>query len=221
MLKNHWPELRPASLPAHRRTMAPTPLLPRSLPCLGWQKNSSHKIRHDPTKRVPFPLPHSPPGSPSPPSPGHLEPSHVGHLSNLPKVGIEGPTPPEDGDTTIASPLAARGPTPDQPTASTETAVELKFLTINVQKAGINNPSLVNIITMLNQHFPDLLLLTETPLPPHSGALLHALRNRGYRIHHTPVNAPFQPEGLPEARLPEHIVHSGGGSWLAYKKHTS
>jgi len=40
-------------------------------------------------------------------------------------------------------------------------------------------------------------------------------------IHHTPANVPFQPEGLPEARLPEHIVHSGGGSWLAYKKHTS
>jgi hypothetical protein len=100
-------------------------------------------------------------------------------------------------------------------------AVELRFLTINVQKAGANNPSLVDIITMMDQHSPDFLFLTKTPLAPHSGALRQALRNRGYRIHHTPVNALFQPESLPEARLPEHIVHPGGGCWLAYKKHTS
>ena len=40
-------------------------------------------------------------------------------------------------------------------------------------------------------------------------------------IHHTPAKAPFQPEGLPEARLPEQIVHPRGGCWLVYKKHTS
>ncbi len=56
---------------------------------------------------------------------------------------------------------------------------------------------------------------------PHSGALLHVLRNMEYRVHHHPANAPFYPEGLPEARLPVQITHPGGGCWLAYKKHAS
>ena len=82
---------------------------------------------------------------------------------------------------------------------------------------------MVDVITMLDKKSPDFLLLTETPLPPppHSGALLQALRNRGYKVHHHPSNAPFQPDGLPEARLPDHITNLGGGCWLAYKKHTS
>ena len=56
---------------------------------------------------------------------------------------------------------------------------------------------------------------------PHSWPLIHALRNRDYIIYHHLSNSPFQPDGLPEARLPDHITHSGGGCWLAYKKHTS
>jgi len=101
------------------------------------------------------------------------------------KGGTHGPRPPlvwEAKHTSTASPLAARAPTPDRSMAFTATAVELKFLTINVQKTGANNPSLVDIITMLDLHSPDFLLLTETPLPPQSGALRQALRNRGYRI---------------------------------------
>ncbi len=74
---------------------------------------------------------------------------------------------------------------------------------------------------MIDQHSPDLFFLTETPMHPHSGALIHALRNRGYKVHHHPSNAPFQPDGLLEARLLDHITHLGGGCWLAYKKHTS
>ncbi len=54
---------------------------------------------------------------------------------------------------------------------------------------------------------------------PHSGALLHVLRNREYGVHHHPSQAPFHPEGLSEARLPAHITQTGGGCWLAYKKH--
>ena len=46
---------------------------------------------------------------------------------------------------------------------------------------------------------------------PHSEGLLHALRNRGYRVHYHPSNAPFQPDGLPDARLPDHITHLGEG----------
>jgi hypothetical protein len=56
---------------------------------------------------------------------------------------------------------------------------------------------------------------------PYSGALLHVLRNREYRVHHHPANAPFHPDNLPEARLPAQITHPGGGCWLAYKKHVS
>jgi len=164
-------------------------------------------IHHDPPKRDPFPFPHSPPGSPSPPSPGHPEPESVGPLSTLPKAGPEGPIPPKHGDTPTASPRTARAPTRDHSAASTTTAVELKFLAINVQKAGASSPSMVDIITMLDHHAPDFLLLTETSLPPHSGALRQALRNRGYRIHHHHANAPFQPDGLPETRLSDHVVH--------------
>ena len=54
---------------------------------------------------------------------------------------------------------------------------------------------------------------------PHCGALLHVLRNREYRVHYHPVNAPFHPDGLPEARLPVQLTHPGGGAWIAYKKH--
>jgi hypothetical protein len=71
----------------------------------------------------------------------------------------------------------------------------LKFLTINAQKAGGNNPSLVDIVTMLDQHSPDFLFLAETPMHPHSGALIHALRNIDYIIHHHMSNASFQPDG--------------------------
>jgi hypothetical protein len=67
---------------------------------------------------------------------------------------------------------------------------------------------------------PDFLLLTETPPLPHSGALKHTLRNRGYNIHSHPVNAPTPPDTLPEARLPTHLTHSGGGYRIAYRKHT-
>ena len=84
---------------------------------------------------------------------------------------------------------------------------ELRFLAINAQKAGANSPSLVDIIPMLDNHSPDFLLLTETPLHPHSGALLHALRNRGYKIHHHPTNAPFQPEGLLDGGPPPQSHH--------------
>ena len=60
MLTDHWPELRPASLPVYHRTNAPPPPLPRSLPNLGWKRDASHIIRLDLPKRAPFLFPHSP-----------------------------------------------------------------------------------------------------------------------------------------------------------------
>ncbi len=71
------------------------------------------------------------------------------------------------------------------------------------------------VVTLLDQHSPDILLLTETPLQVYSGPLTHALRNRGCKIHHNPSNSPSQPDVLLEARLPYHLIHSGGGCWLA------
>ncbi len=65
------------------------------------------------------------------------------------------------------------------------------------------------------------LFLVETPMHPHSGTLLHTIRSWGYKTHRHPFNASSQPDGLPEARLPNHITHPGGGCWLAYKKITS
>jgi len=48
MLTDHWPELRPVSLPIYHRTKTPPPLLQRSLPSLGRKRDPSHKIRLDP-----------------------------------------------------------------------------------------------------------------------------------------------------------------------------
>ena len=97
---------------------------------------------------------------------------------------------------------------------------ELTLLILNAQKARANISSLTDIITVLDQHTPDFLFLTEIPLHPHSGALTHALRNRGFSLHYHPSNAPSQPDVLPEARLHTHLTHSRGGWWLAYRKNS-
>jgi len=46
---------------------------------------------------------------------------------------------------------------------------------------------------MIYLHKPDILLLTETPMQPHHGALTHVLRNRNYKTHYIPVNSPPPP----------------------------
>jgi hypothetical protein len=102
--------------------------------------------------------------------------------------------------------LTSLRPEQDTPAKYTPTSPSmgerLKFFTINAQKAGANSPSLTDLVTLLDQQSPDFLLIKETPMHPHSGALLHVLRNREYRVHHHPSNASFHPDGLPEARLP-------------------
>jgi hypothetical protein len=64
---------------------------------------------------------------------------------------------------------------------------------------------------MLDDQSPGILFLTETPLHIRSGALTHVLRNRGYRIHYHSANAPSPPDAIPEARIPDHLTHAGGG----------
>jgi hypothetical protein len=88
---------------------------------------------------------------------------------------------------------------------------QLSFMTLNVRKAGIYSPSLVDIVSLLDLYTPDFVLLTETPLLPNNGARTHILRNMGYKIHYHPINAPSPPDILLEARLPSRLTHAGGG----------
>jgi len=73
----------------------------------------------------------------------------------------------------------------------------------------------------MDLHTLDFLILAETPLLRNNGALTHVLRNKGYKIYYHPINAPSPPDTLPEARLPDHLTHPGGGCWIAYKKYTT
>ena len=98
---------------------------------------------------------------------------------------------------------------------------EITILTLNTQKMGTNSPLLTDMVTLLDRHTPDVLLLTETPTLPHQGAPTQVLRNRGYKTHYHPINTPFPKDTLPEARLPTHTIHEGGGCWIALKKHAS
>ncbi len=83
---------------------------------------------------------------------------------------------------------------------------------------GHQSPSLTDMVTLLDLRTPNIFLLTETPMHPHQGALARVLNQRGYKIHYHAINAPSPPGILPEARLPTHITHNGGESWIAYKK---
>jgi len=94
-------------------------------------------------------------------------------------------------------------------------------MTLDAQKAGADNPSLVDIVTMLDRNKLDFLLPTETLLHQRSGALTHTLRNRGYKIFYHPANVSSHQDFLSEARLPTQLTHPGGGCWLAYTKQNS
>jgi hypothetical protein len=68
MLVDHWPTLRPLSLPITTQIRAYTPPLPGSLHIFGWKPDPNYKIRHDPPVRVEYPFDYSPPGNLAPPS---------------------------------------------------------------------------------------------------------------------------------------------------------
>ncbi len=73
---------------------------------------------------------------------------------------------PTHTDTHLSSSRAADTPggaTLLSVVASTNTSLTL--LTITAQKAGPNSPSLLDIVTILDEHNPDVLFLTETPQP--------------------------------------------------------
>ena len=192
---------------------------------MGWAPDPTFVIRTDPLKGASYPFPHSPPGSPHPEE--DREPRSEGQT---PTPGT--PTQREEGTGgTHNSRSPTHGGTRLSPSWSTDTPSDttltpvvdsthtsLKFLTINAQKAGPNSPSLSDIVTILDEHNPDVLFLTETPQHSRSGALAQVLRNRGFHIHYHPANAPSTPETLPEARTPAHLTQAGGGTWLAYRK---
>ena len=192
-----------------------------SLPSLIWMRDLAYRIRLDPPKGAPFPFPHCPSGPPPRLRVGPLPPEPDKHLFISPNTSSDGTTLSSDLADPPTSPRADQDTYDDHTLDLLLTGDGLKFLTINVQKAEANNPSLVDIVTILVRHSPDFLFLTETPMHPHNGALIHALRDRDYIIHHHLSNVWFKPDDLPEARLPDHMIRSDGGCWLAYKKHTS
>jgi len=71
---------------------------------------------------------------------------------------------------------------------------------------------------VIENHEPGLLLLAETPMVPHIGALTRAFNNIGYKIHFNPVNAPSPLGTLPEARLSTHTTHNGRACLIEYRK---
>ena len=75
-----------------------------------------------------------------PPDPGHTALDSARRLANFLEVDPKGPNSSQAGDIDTASSPAVKASTPEQPSANTTTGVELKFLTINVQKARPNSP---------------------------------------------------------------------------------
>ena len=108
----------------------------------------------------------------------------------------EGPdeTPPttlEPSPNSGLPPTPAAEHTPGQPREEETTPhTELIFLTHNTPKMGNITSSLTGMGTMIDLHTPDFLLLTETPMLPHHGALTQVIHNRGYKIHYHQGNAP-------------------------------
>ncbi len=103
--------------------------------------------------------------------------------------------------------MLEEGPSQAPPLNASFADIGITFLTLNIQKARDENPSLADdIVAMLDHHAPNFLLLTETPLHPHSGALTHVLRNQGYKFHLHPANAESHQDILPKARLPSQLT---------------
>jgi hypothetical protein len=73
---------------------------------------------------------------------------------------------------------------------------------------------------MIDLHTPGIILLMETPMHPRQGAITRILHNNGCKTHCHLAISPSPADTLPEARLPPHTTHSGGGCWIAYKTQT-
>ena len=172
-----------------------------------------------------YPFDHSPPISPGqgnmPHTPLPASPTGDPKTSDSPttseRVTATSDSHPRERPPPLTPP-AGTGVHPHLP-APPPPMTEKTILTLNTQKMEKNSPSLTYIVTLLDQHTPDVLLLTETPSLHRQEALTHVLCNKGYKTHYHPVNALSPKDTLPEARLPTHSTHSGGGCWIAYNKH--
>jgi hypothetical protein len=88
---------------------------------------------------------------------------------------------------------------------------KITILTLNLQKVGNTSFSQTHMVTLLDLHTPDALLLTETPLHPHKGELTQILRNKRHKTHYHSMNTPSPKGTLPDARLPIQTTHNAGG----------
>ena len=214
-----WPTFVPDSLPVRPQPGPRSSLLPNSLHSMGWKPDPTFVICQDLTRETYYSPLHSSPGStqteddipsslgPPPYSPDTPTMSGVDSVEDL-------VTNTNSRGTATQSAFVPTQQVLPMPTA-THTATNLTLLTLNTQKAGTNSPSMVDIIHMIDDHSPDILFLTETPLPTRNRALKHVLTNRGYCVHFNPANAPSPSDGLPEARIPTSLTHAGGGAWIA------
>ena len=146
---------------------------------MGWKPDLTYVIRHDSQSGTLYPFPYSPPEAPPPvgvstsPSSGHSS-TFTRKITRKGNGPMEVSSPDVSKNTEILnisqreSHIADPVQLPD--TASTVDTV-LTFLTIHAQKAGANSPSLAHVITMLNDHSPDILFVTEAPLHTHSTGL--------------------------------------------------
>ena len=98
---------------------------------------------------------------------------------------------------------------------------KLSICTLNLCKGGENSPSRTDLQKLIEDHNPDILILTETPYENKARTLKKFLRRHGFELIYTPPPAPPRNQDyLPkEARLPQAILKSSsGGALCAYKK---
>ena len=111
--------------------------------------------------------------------------------------------PPQPGSYPIRKPTPnttwGRYPPPPPYLKEAPPKTKISILTLNTQNGRYNSPSLTDMVTILDLHSPDILLLTETPMHPHQGALTHVFSNKGYKTHYNLVNSPSPKDTLPEA----------------------
>jgi hypothetical protein len=124
MLMDHWPELRPASLPIYPgRWLRHPPPFQKAYPSSAGNGTPRIESAMTPQRGPPSPsrIPHRVP------HPRQVRATRSRALSDTsrtyPRWAQKKPIPLEDGDTPTASPRIARAPTPDHSTASAATCV--------------------------------------------------------------------------------------------------
>ncbi len=82
-------------------------------------------------------------------------------------------------------------------------STDISILTLNTQKVGYNSPSLTDLVAILDLHKPDILMLTETPMHPHHGALTHVCTlQQGLRNSLQPGELPAPLKHAPISKAP-------------------